>query len=130
MRTLLKYGLPFHSEWVLECVSSQKRAAESITALLRYNPTISAVVCYNETIAMGAWFGLFESRATERRERCRSLFRTTGVAGGICWTSQNRRSDDLPIIWACTPAREIGYTLLNACYSVLLTTSTICEVKR
>ncbi|MEX9154067.1 Mal regulon transcriptional regulator MalI, partial [Salmonella enterica] len=49
--TLLKYGLPFHSEWVVECASSQKQAAESITALLRYNPTISAVVCYNETIA-------------------------------------------------------------------------------
>ncbi|MGU0015362.1 Mal regulon transcriptional regulator MalI [Escherichia coli] len=33
--------------------SSQKQAAEAITALLRHNPTISAVVCYNETIAMG-----------------------------------------------------------------------------
>ncbi|ELX42396.1 DNA-binding transcriptional repressor MalI, partial [Salmonella enterica subsp. enterica serovar Kentucky str. 29439] len=59
--TLLKYGLPFHSEWVVECASSQKQAAESITALLRYNPTISAVVCYNETIAMGAWFGLLRA---------------------------------------------------------------------
>lgn len=27
--TLLKYGLPFHSEWVVECASSQKQAAES-----------------------------------------------------------------------------------------------------
>ncbi len=51
--TLLKFGLPFHSDWVLECTSSQKQAAEAITALLRHNPTISAVVCYNETIAMG-----------------------------------------------------------------------------
>lgn len=52
--TLLKYGLPFHSDWVLECSSSQKQAAEEVTALLRRNPTISAVVCYNETIAVGA----------------------------------------------------------------------------
>jgi LacI family transcriptional regulator of maltose regulon len=33
--TLLKYGLPFHSEWVLECESSQKQAAEAMTGLLR-----------------------------------------------------------------------------------------------
>lgn len=31
--TLLKFGLPFHSDWVLECTSSQKQAAEAITAL-------------------------------------------------------------------------------------------------
>ncbi len=36
--TLLKYGLPFHSEWVLECESSQKQAAEAMTGLLRQNP--------------------------------------------------------------------------------------------
>ncbi|MBA1935907.1 mal regulon transcriptional regulator MalI, partial [Escherichia coli] len=59
--TLLKFGLPFHSDWVLECTSSQKQAAEAITALLRHNPTISAVVCYNENIAMGAWFGLLKA---------------------------------------------------------------------
>ena len=41
--TLLKYGLPFHSEWVLECESSQKQAAEAMTGLLRQNPTITAV---------------------------------------------------------------------------------------
>ncbi|WP_163484696.1 substrate-binding domain-containing protein, partial [Escherichia coli] len=43
--TLLKYGLPFHSEWVLECESSQKQAAEAMTGLLRQNPTITAVLC-------------------------------------------------------------------------------------
>ncbi|MWL75581.1 substrate-binding domain-containing protein, partial [Escherichia coli] len=51
--TLLKYGLPFHSEWVVECESSQKKAAEAMGTLLRHNPTLSAVICYNETIAMG-----------------------------------------------------------------------------
>lgn len=52
--TLLKFGLPFHSGWVLECTSSQKQAAEATTAFLRHNPTADAVVCYNETIVMGA----------------------------------------------------------------------------
>lgn len=55
--TLIKYGLPFHSEWVVECESSQKKAAEAIGALLRSSPTISSVICYNDVIAMGARFG-------------------------------------------------------------------------
>jgi hypothetical protein len=59
--TLIKYGLPFHSEWVVECESSQKMAAEAIGALLRSSPTISAVICYNDVIAMGAWFGLIRA---------------------------------------------------------------------
>ena len=59
--TLLKYGLPFHSEWVLECESSQKQAAEAMTALLGQNPTITAVVCYNNVVATGAWFGLLRA---------------------------------------------------------------------
>jgi LacI family transcriptional regulator of maltose regulon len=59
--TLIKYGQPFHSEWVVECESSQKQAAEVIGAMLRRNPTISAVICYNDTIAMGAWFGLIRA---------------------------------------------------------------------
>ncbi|MGA0424144.1 hypothetical protein ACO2XV_22640 [Escherichia coli] len=43
---------------MLECTSSQKQAAEAITALLRHNPTISAVVCYNEDYCDGGmvWF--------------------------------------------------------------------------
>lgn len=52
---------PFHSEWVLECESSQKQAAEAMAALLRQNPTISAVLCYNSVIATGAWFGLMRA---------------------------------------------------------------------
>jgi hypothetical protein len=59
--TLLKYGLPFHSEWVLECESSQKQAAEAMAALLRQNPTITAVLCYNNVVATGAWFGLMRA---------------------------------------------------------------------
>ncbi|STW06732.1 maltose regulon regulatory protein MalI (repressor for malXY) [Klebsiella grimontii] len=72
--TLLKYGLPFHSEWVLECESSQKQAAEAMAALLRQNPTISAVLCYNSVIATGAWFWADARRAAERRSWRRKLF--------------------------------------------------------
>ncbi|CCJ84377.1 Maltose regulon regulatory protein MalI (repressor for malXY) [Cronobacter dublinensis 582] len=59
--TLLQYGLPFHSEWIVECPAGQKPAAEAITELLRVNPTITAVLCHNSTVAMGAWFGLMRA---------------------------------------------------------------------
>ncbi|EHJ82336.1 Maltose regulon regulatory protein malI, partial [Salmonella enterica subsp. enterica serovar Baildon str. R6-199] len=108
--TLLKYGLPFHSEWVVECASSQKQAAESITALLRYNPTISAVVCYNETIAMGAWFGLLRAGRQSGESGVDRYFEQQVSLAAFADVAENAL-DDLPIICASTPAREIGYTL-------------------
>lgn len=108
--TLLKFGLPFHSDWVLECASSQKQAAEAITALLRHNPTISAVVCYNETIAMGAWFGLMKAGRQSGEIGVDRYFEQQISLAAFADVAENAL-DDLPIIWASTPAREIGYTL-------------------
>lgn len=110
--TLLKFGLLFYSNWVLECTSSQKQAAEAITALLRHNLTISAVVCYNETIAMGAWFGLLKAG------------RQSGESGVDCYFEQQvllaaftdatlTTFDDILVTWASTPARELGITLAD-----------------
>lgn len=72
--TLLKYGLPFHSEWVLECESSQKQAAEAMTGLLRQNPTITAVLCYNNVVATGAWFGLLRAGRQSGEDGVESYF--------------------------------------------------------
>ncbi|POT57463.1 Mal regulon transcriptional regulator MalI [Citrobacter amalonaticus] len=108
--TLLKFGLPFHSDWVIECASSQKLAAEAITALLRHNPTISAVVCYNETIAMGAWFGLLRAGRQSGETGVDRYFEQQISLAAFADVAESAL-DDLPIIWASTPAREIGYTL-------------------
>lgn len=113
----------------MECASSQKQAAESITALLRYNPTISAVVCYNETIAMGAWFGLLRAGRQSGESGVDRYFEQQVSLAAFADVAENAL-DDLPIIWASTPAREIGYTWPNEYCSVLLTTSTMCGVKR
>ncbi|MGS9179608.1 Mal regulon transcriptional regulator MalI, partial [Salmonella enterica subsp. enterica serovar Infantis] len=43
------------------CASSQKLAAESITALLRYSGTFSDVVCYYDSISLWSWFGLLSA---------------------------------------------------------------------
>ncbi|HCD1276348.1 TPA: Mal regulon transcriptional regulator MalI [Citrobacter amalonaticus] len=108
--TLLKYGLPFHSDWVMECASSQKQAAEAIGALLRRNPTISAVVCYNETIAMGAWFGLMRAGWQSGEVGVDRYFEQQVSLGAFADVAENAL-DDLPIVWATMPAREMGYSL-------------------
>jgi LacI family transcriptional regulator of maltose regulon len=86
--TLIKYGLPFHSEWVVECESSQKQAAEVIGAMLRRNPTISAVICYNDTIAMGAWFGLIRA-GRQSGEGGETFFGQQGALGAFADVGEN-----------------------------------------
>ncbi|EFB9462774.1 Mal regulon transcriptional regulator MalI [Escherichia coli] len=110
--TLLKFGLPFHSDWVLECTSSQKQAAEAITALLRHNPTISAVVCYNETIAMGAWFGLLKAGRQSGESGVDRYFEQQ-VSLAAFTDATPTTLDDIPVTWASTPARELGTTLAD-----------------
>lgn len=110
--TLLKFGLPFHNDWVLECTSSQKQAAEAITALLRHNPTISAVVCYNETIAMGAWFGLLKAGRQSGESGVDRYFEQQ-VSLAAFTDATPTTLDDIPVTWASTPARELGTTLAD-----------------
>ena len=108
--TLLKYGLPFHSEWVVECDTSQKQSAEAVAALLRHNPTISAVVCYNDIIARGAWFGLMRAGRQSGEAGMDSYFEQQVTLAAFADVAESAL-DELPMIWVTTPAREIGYTL-------------------
>lgn len=105
--TLLKYGLPFHSEWVVECETGHRQAAEALSALLRQHQTITAVVCYNSAVALGAWLELMRSGwecgdggAGNYYEKRMALAAFADVP----------ESDllDAPVTWAITPAREIG----------------------
>lgn len=108
--TLLQYGLPFHSEWVLDCESSQKQAADAIADLLRRNPTISAVLCHNATVAMGAWFGLMRAGRHGGTDAIDSYY-DRQVALAAFADLPEAALDDLPVTWVTTPAREIGQAL-------------------
>ncbi|VTM14207.1 maltose regulon regulatory protein MalI [Klebsiella pneumoniae] len=111
--TLLKYGLPFHSEWVLECESSQKQAAEAMTGLLRQNPTITAVLCYNNVVATGAWFGLLRAGRQSGEDGVESYFEQR-VALAAFADVPEAALDDLPLTWVTTPAREMGKSLADS----------------
>lgn len=108
--TLIKYGLPFHSEWVLECDSSQKQAAEAIATLLRHNPTISAVICYNSVIAMGAWFGLMRTGKQSGEGSVESYFDQRVALAAFADVAESAL-DDVPLTWVTTPAREMGQSV-------------------
>nr|WP_318381851.1 Mal regulon transcriptional regulator MalI [uncultured Enterobacter sp.] len=108
--TLLKYGLPFHSDWVIECGASQKQAADAIAALLRHNPTISAVICANSVVAMGAWFGLMRAGRQSGEEGIGHFFDRHVALAAFADVPEDAL-DDLPIAWVTTSAREIGQKL-------------------
>lgn len=111
--TLLKYGLPFHSEWVIECDASQKQAAEAMMFLLRKNPTITAVLCYNRVIATGAWFGLLRAGRQSGEDSVESYFEQRIALAAFTETPESAL-DDIPLTWVTTPAREMGQNLADA----------------
>ncbi len=84
----------------------------AITALLRHNPTISAVVCYNETIAMGAWFGLLKAGRQSGESGVDRYFEQQ-VSLAAFTDATPTTLDDIPVTWASTPARELGTTLAD-----------------
>ncbi|WP_156566590.1 Mal regulon transcriptional regulator MalI [Metakosakonia massiliensis] len=107
--TLLKYGLPFHSQWVAECGASQKQAAEAVQSLLSLNPTIDAIVCYNGLTAIGAWFGLL--RAGRQTGTGLDRFFEQQVALAAFAEAREQGQYDIPVTWATISGREMGYLL-------------------
>ena len=105
--TLLQYGLPFHSEWIIECEPGQHHAANAMINLLHHNPTLSAVVCHNSTVATGAWFGLLRAGRQSGDEGMASLFEQQVALAAFSEVEEDQL-DDLPLTWATLPAREMG----------------------
>lgn len=105
--TLLRYGLPFHSEWIVECESGQRQASEAIICLLHQNPTISAIVCHNSIVATGAWFGLFKAGRQSGDDGLNNIYEQRVTLAAFAAVPEEELGD-IPLIWAAIPAREIG----------------------
>ena len=108
--TLLKFGLPFHSEWVVECEASQKQASQAMSQLLRHNPTLTAVVCYNNVVAMGAWFGLMRAGWQSGEGSVESYYDKRVALAAFAEVPETDL-DDAPMSWVITPAREMGQSV-------------------
>jgi LacI family transcriptional regulator of maltose regulon len=107
--TLLKYGLPFHSEWVVECDASQKQAAEAVKLLLSHYPTVDAIVCYNGPTAVGAWFGLL--RAGRQTGSGLDRYYEQQVSLAAFADAWEQGQYDIPVTWATLSGKEMGYLL-------------------
>ncbi|HHL2500458.1 TPA: Mal regulon transcriptional regulator MalI [Yersinia enterocolitica] len=107
--TLVQYGLPFRSEWVVECDGLQQAAADAAEELLRRHPNVSAIVCHQASIALGAYFGILRTG------------RTIGSAGVDTYLDQQvaligfgdvpaAELTEPPLTFITSSAREIGYS--------------------
>lgn len=67
------------------------------------------MICYNDVIAMGAWFGLIRAGRQSGEGGVETFFGHQVALGAFADVGENAL-DDLPIVWATTPAREMGYT--------------------
>ncbi|MEA1065078.1 Mal regulon transcriptional regulator MalI [Apirhabdus apintestini] len=105
--TLMQYGLPFHSEWVLECEATQRDAARQVVALLRHNPTITAIICHDSIAATGAWFGLLRAGRYSGEGGMESYFDSQIALAAFAGVPE-AALDDIPVTWATAPARDIG----------------------
>ena len=79
-------------------------------ALLRQNPTISAVLCYNSVIATGAWFGLLRAGRQSGEGSVESYFEQRIALAAFAEVPE-AALDDVPLTWVTTPAREMGNSL-------------------
>lgn len=76
------------------------------------------MICYNDVIAMGAWFGLIRAGRQSGEGGVETFFGHQVALGAFADVGENAL-DDLPIVWATTPAREMGYTPQNELCSAL-----------
>lgn len=56
--TLLQYGLPFRSDWIIECGREQRDVASVTETLIHQHPGISAILCHDASVALGCYFGV------------------------------------------------------------------------
>ncbi|KQN52354.1 transcriptional regulator [Serratia sp. Leaf50] len=107
--TLLQYGLPFRSEWIIECDYQHRLAADAAEDLLRRYPKISAIVCHKSSVALGAYFGVLRTGNQVAGGSLNSLFQKQVALIGI-EDSPELALTEPPLTAISNSAREIGHT--------------------
>ncbi|QCT21155.1 Mal regulon transcriptional regulator MalI [Jejubacter calystegiae] len=105
--TLLRYGLPFHSDQVMECESGLQPASDALVTLLRRSAGITAVVCHDVRVATGAWFGLQRVGKSSGVGGLESYYESHIELAAFAYVPEESL-EALPVTWVTTPACEIG----------------------
>ncbi|MFC0227020.1 Mal regulon transcriptional regulator MalI [Serratia aquatilis] len=105
--TLVQYGLPFRSEWIVECDSHQRASAEAAENLLRQYPNISALVCHKASVALGAYFGIVRSGRSIGSEGMDSFYGQQVALIGFGDVPEAELTEP-PLTFISSSAREVG----------------------
>ncbi|MBE0153375.1 Mal regulon transcriptional regulator MalI, partial [Serratia fonticola] len=105
--TLVQYGLPFRSEWIVECDCHQRAAAEAAENLLRQHPNISALVCHKASVALGAYFGIVRSGRSIGSEGMDSFYGQQVALIGFGDVPEAELTEP-PLTFISSSAREVG----------------------
>lgn len=105
--SLLKYGLPFRTDWIIECSSQQRDAAALSETLLHQHPTISAILCHNASVALGCYFGVLRSGRAVGPAALDSYYHQQTALVGFGDVPAAALIDP-PLTFVSTAARDIG----------------------
>nr|WP_154324938.1 Mal regulon transcriptional regulator MalI [Pantoea sp. 201603H] len=105
--TLLQYGLPFRSEWIVESGSHQRDAADLTEKLIHHHPTITAILCHNASVALGCYFGLQRTGRTIGKGALDSYYGQQMALVGFGDVPEAELTDP-PLTFITSSAREIG----------------------
>ncbi len=105
--TLLHYGMPFRSEWIVECGSHQRDAAELTEKLIHQHPTVTAILCHNASVALGCYFGLQHTGRSLGNGAVESYYHQQMALVGFGDVPEAALTDP-PLTFVTSGAREIG----------------------
>ncbi|WP_034944227.1 Mal regulon transcriptional regulator MalI [Erwinia oleae] len=105
--TLMQYGLPFRSEWIVECGRQQRDVAALTEQLIHQHPTITAVLCHNASVALGCYFGLQRTGRTIGKGAVDSYYGQQMALVGFGDVPEAELTDP-PLTFVTSSAREIG----------------------
>ncbi|WP_428946065.1 Mal regulon transcriptional regulator MalI [Pantoea sp. FN060301] len=105
--TLMQYGLPFRSEWIIESGRSQRDVASLTETLIHQHPTITAILCHNASVALGCYFGLQRTGRSIGKGGMDSYYGQEMALVGFGDVPEAELTDP-PLTFVSSSAREIG----------------------
>lgn len=106
--TLLQYGLPFRSEWIIEGSPHPRETPAQVADLLQQYPTITAILCHNAAVTLGCYLGVQRSGRTIGKEAVGSYYDRQMALIGFCDVTEAALVDPA-LTFVSSTAREIGH---------------------
>lgn len=116
--TLLQYGLPFRSEWIIEGSSHPRDIPELAANLLQQYPTISAILCHNAATTLGCYLGVQRSGRTISKEAVGGYYDRQMALVGFSDVTEAALVDPA-LTFVSSTAREIGHSAAQRLLQVM-----------